>query len=135
MTTHADLHAAVSTLVSGLTIGVALRVSTRSDVAELSATELGAHVVCVAVDESPGDDRGGMRYYMLTLSAGRLIGCNEAAARSAVSALARGLRTAVQAQNALGSVGTQVVRAESDDITTAAGYIALRQRYIMIAPS
>lgn len=139
-TTHTDLRTAIATVVTGLTVGgYTLAVSDSSDVADMFATELGCHRVAIAVDEAPGDEWGGIRAYVVTLSAGALRGCNEssdsASASARCSTLARALRTAMLAQGALASAGAQITEMIADDITREGDAIVLRQRYPILAPS
>lgn len=135
-TTHTDLRTAIATVVTGLTVGgYTLTVSDSSDVADMFTTELGCHRVCIAVDEAPGDEWGSIRAYVVTLSAGALRGCSEAAARALCSTLARALRTAMLAQGALASAGAQITETIADDITREGDAIVLRQRYPILAPS
>lgn len=131
--THEDIRAAIAALVEGLTVGVALRVSTGSDVADMVATEMQAHVVAVAVEDGPGDNWG-VRRFVARLSAGAMRGCDEVAGRQLLSTLATALRGAMLAQGALGSVGAQVTDAESESITREADAVVLRQTYQLLAP-
>ena len=135
-TTHADLRAALVTLIEALTVsGDALVVSDESDALQMYATEWDGRHVAIAVDEAPGDEWGGVREYVVTLSAAEYRGCDEPAARSSISALARSLRTAVLATNALVSAEAQVIDAEVDTIAREGDAIILRQRYQIHAVS
>lgn len=133
-TTHDSLRTGIATVVTGLTVGgIALTVSQSTDAADMYATEQLGRRVCVALEDAPGEEYGGVRAYVATLSAARMRGCDEVAARSSLSALARALRTAMLGRAALASYEAQVVDADADDITRDGDAIILRQRYQLLA--
>ena len=136
MATHTDIRSALATLVTGLTVGgYVLRVSDVSDALDMVSTEQGGHVVAVLVQDAPGDGQRGPRQVEATLSAAAGRGCNEAAARATMSTLAAALRTAMLAQGALGSIGTQVIAAQSETIQRDGDVVVLRQTYQLQAPA
>ena len=136
MATHTDIRGALVTLVTGLTVGgYVLRVSDASDALDMVSTEQGGHVVAVLVQDAPGDQWGGTRSFVAVLSAAAGRGCNEPVARATMSTLAAALRTAMLAQGALGSIGTQVIAAQSETIQRDGDVVVLRQTYQLQAPA
>jgi len=133
-TTHDSLRTGIAAVVAGLTVGgIALTVSQSTDAADMYATEQLGRRVCVALEDAPGEEYGRVRTYYAVLSAAHMRGCDEVAARSSLSTLARALRTAILAPTALASYEAQVVDADSDDITRDGDAIILRQRYQILA--
>jgi len=129
VSTHTTVRTAIASVVTGLTVdGVALTVSDSSDAVDMYAHEQMARRVCILIEDAPGDEWGGTRAYVATLSAACMRGLSETAARDSLALLARALRSGM-IDDLADTNGIQVIDASTDTIGRDGDSVVLRQTY------